>query len=51
MKIKNPINLVLGIVCLMCFASNVRLGRDSFTISASLVATVYNFIFAFTGID
>ena len=44
MQVKNPMCIVFGIICLLCFIISVIKGRDLFTIVLCLFATTMEFI-------
>ena len=49
MKIKRPLNFVVGIGCGICFVLGIVRGRDNFTVSLYAVLAVANLIFGLAG--
>lgn len=44
MRVKNPMYIVFGIICLLCFIISVIQGRDLFTIVLCSFTTVMEFM-------
>lgn len=49
MKIKVPFNFIIGIICSICFCTNIVKGRDAFMLLISGFAAVSNIAISFMG--
>ena len=49
MKIKEPLNFIIGIICAICFCVNIAKGRDAFVICISGFAAITNTMIGLSG--
>ena len=49
MRIKKPVNFVIGIICGLCFVINIVNGRDMFALFISAIAASVNIAIGLSG--